>query len=172
MLQEAFGPIQGCPRTRRGRKEGVSKNWVPAARNALLLTTGHHRPPRLCTRRWPPTGSMPQSDRDDRRVARPTAARGGHPRCCTRGPFYAQEKAELEHLLHQEAAAHREVELYLLRPPIVLGPTAGQGGAARVVMSLVRHGRCRPTDACRFVSRLCAGPPVTIPKTISRTSRA
>jgi nucleoside-diphosphate-sugar epimerase len=38
--------------------------------------------------------------------------------------FYAQEKAELEHLLHQEAAAHPQTALYLLRPPIVLGPDA------------------------------------------------
>ena len=36
--------------------------------------------------------------------------------------FYAQEKAELEHLLQQEAAKHPELALYLLRPPIVLGP--------------------------------------------------
>jgi nucleoside-diphosphate-sugar epimerase len=38
--------------------------------------------------------------------------------------FYAQEKAELERLLHEQADAHPEVELYLLRPPIVLGPHA------------------------------------------------
>lgn len=38
--------------------------------------------------------------------------------------FYAQEKAELEHLLQQEAAAHPQTALYLLRPPIVLGPDA------------------------------------------------
>jgi nucleoside-diphosphate-sugar epimerase len=38
--------------------------------------------------------------------------------------FYAQEKAELEHLLQQEAAGHPETALYLLRPPIVLGPDA------------------------------------------------
>ncbi len=38
--------------------------------------------------------------------------------------FYAQEKAELEHLLQQEAAQHPGTELYLLRPPIVLGPDA------------------------------------------------
>ncbi|MGI8938835.1 MAG: NAD-dependent epimerase/dehydratase family protein [Iamia sp.] len=38
--------------------------------------------------------------------------------------FYAQEKAELEALLHDEAAAHPELGLYLLRPPIVLGPHA------------------------------------------------
>jgi nucleoside-diphosphate-sugar epimerase len=36
--------------------------------------------------------------------------------------FYAQEKAELEELLQQEAASHPEVDLYLLRPPVVLGP--------------------------------------------------
>jgi nucleoside-diphosphate-sugar epimerase len=38
--------------------------------------------------------------------------------------FYAQEKAELEHLLQQEAAKHPQTALYLLRPPIVLGPDA------------------------------------------------
>jgi nucleoside-diphosphate-sugar epimerase len=38
--------------------------------------------------------------------------------------FYAEEKAELERLLHVEAVEHPTVELYLLRPPIVLGPHA------------------------------------------------
>ena len=38
--------------------------------------------------------------------------------------FYAQEKAELERLLQDEAARHPETDLYLLRPPIVLGPDA------------------------------------------------
>jgi nucleoside-diphosphate-sugar epimerase len=36
--------------------------------------------------------------------------------------FYAQEKAELERLLTEEAARHRGLGLYLLRPSIVLGP--------------------------------------------------
>jgi nucleoside-diphosphate-sugar epimerase len=36
--------------------------------------------------------------------------------------FYAQEKAELERLLSEESAEHPELALYLLRPPIVLGP--------------------------------------------------
>ncbi|MBI5104665.1 MAG: NAD-dependent epimerase/dehydratase family protein [Solirubrobacterales bacterium] len=36
--------------------------------------------------------------------------------------FYAQEKAEIEHLLEEEAAAHPKLGMYLLRPPIVLGP--------------------------------------------------
>jgi nucleoside-diphosphate-sugar epimerase len=38
--------------------------------------------------------------------------------------FYAREKAELEQLLAGEAEAGRELDLYLLRPPIVLGPHA------------------------------------------------
>ena len=37
--------------------------------------------------------------------------------------FYAQEKAEIEHALTEEAAA-AELDLYLLRPPVVLGPNA------------------------------------------------
>jgi nucleoside-diphosphate-sugar epimerase len=36
--------------------------------------------------------------------------------------FYAQEKAELEHLLNGEAATRPGIALYLLRPSIVLGP--------------------------------------------------
>ena len=38
--------------------------------------------------------------------------------------FYAQEKAEIERLLGEESRQHPELELYLLRPPIVLGPNA------------------------------------------------
>src|SRR6185437_5623350 len=38
--------------------------------------------------------------------------------------FYAKEKAELEHLLQAEAAEDQATALYLLRPPIVLGPHA------------------------------------------------
>ena len=38
--------------------------------------------------------------------------------------FYAEEKAELERRLNVEAAAHPTMEVYLLRPPIVLGPHA------------------------------------------------
>ena len=36
--------------------------------------------------------------------------------------FYAQQKAELERLLNDEAAAHPGLALYLLRPSIVVGP--------------------------------------------------
>jgi nucleoside-diphosphate-sugar epimerase len=38
--------------------------------------------------------------------------------------FYAQEKAELEQLLGAESATAPGLALYLLRPPIVLGPNA------------------------------------------------
>jgi nucleoside-diphosphate-sugar epimerase len=38
--------------------------------------------------------------------------------------FYGQEKAQLESLLEHEAETHPSVALYLLRPPIVLGPNA------------------------------------------------
>ena len=38
--------------------------------------------------------------------------------------FYAQEKAELERLLAEQAQEHPDLQLYLLRPPIVLGPHA------------------------------------------------
>ena len=38
--------------------------------------------------------------------------------------FYAQEKAELEHLLAAEAEQHPDLELHLLRPCLVLGPDA------------------------------------------------
>ena len=38
--------------------------------------------------------------------------------------FYAQEKAEIERLLAKQAPRYRGLGLYLLRPPIVLGPDA------------------------------------------------
>lgn len=38
--------------------------------------------------------------------------------------FYAREKAELERLLEDQSARHPEVDLYVLRPPVVLGPHA------------------------------------------------
>jgi nucleoside-diphosphate-sugar epimerase len=38
--------------------------------------------------------------------------------------FYAQEKAEIEQLLRDESDAHPGMDLYVLRPPIVLGPNA------------------------------------------------
>ena len=41
--------------------------------------------------------------------------------------FYAQEKAELEGLLAEEAAGHPDLALFLLRPPVVLGPNVVGG---------------------------------------------
>lgn len=54
--------------------------------------------------------------------------------------FYAREKAELEHLLVQEAEAHPHLALYRLRPPVVLGPHAlgGKGFLPRPLTSLAR----------------------------------
>lgn len=61
--------------------------------------------------------------------------------------FYAQEKAELEELLAAEAAAHPELDLYLLRPPIVVGPHAVGGkslpGLLDPLAALVERGRRR-----------------------------
>ncbi len=54
--------------------------------------------------------------------------------------FYAQEKAELEQLLEDEAARHPGTALYLLRPPIVLGPQA-VGAKAELPAPLVWLGR-------------------------------
>jgi nucleoside-diphosphate-sugar epimerase len=51
--------------------------------------------------------------------------------------FYAQEKAELEHLLQDEATRHPQLELYLLRPPIVVGPDA-VGAKAQLSPGLVQ----------------------------------
>ena len=55
--------------------------------------------------------------------------------------FYAQEKAELEHLIAEEAAAHPDLALYLLRPPIVVGPhTLGAQELPGLVAALGRVG--------------------------------
>ena len=59
--------------------------------------------------------------------------------------FYAQEKAELEHLLEREAARHDGTDLYLLRPPVVLGPHAV--GAKAQLPALVQGLGRRLVDA-------------------------
>lgn len=97
--------------------------------------------------------------------------------------FYAREKAELERLLQDEAARHEGVDLYLLRPPIVLGPDAvgakvqlppALGALGRGVLAGVRRLRFVPAvvpslpvqlihqDDVAEALRLCvvgAGPP-------------
>ena len=54
--------------------------------------------------------------------------------------FYAQEKAELEHLLEEQAASHPGTARDLLRPPVVLGPDAvgGKVNVPGVLDPLVR----------------------------------
>ena len=59
--------------------------------------------------------------------------------------FYAQEKAELEQLLAEESAKHPEMELYLVRPPIVLGPHAVGGKELPALVSPL----ARLADAAR-----------------------
>jgi len=54
--------------------------------------------------------------------------------------LYAQEKAELEEALVAAADEHPDLDLYLLRPPIVLGPHA-VGGKSKLVERLLPVGR-------------------------------
>ena len=54
--------------------------------------------------------------------------------------FYAQEKAELEQLLAEEAAGQPGPDCYLLRPPIVLGPHA-VGGKGDLLARLLPIGQ-------------------------------
>ena len=50
--------------------------------------------------------------------------------------FYAQEKSELEEALAKLAAEHPAIDLYLLRPPVVIGPHM-IGGKSRLADRLV-----------------------------------
>jgi nucleoside-diphosphate-sugar epimerase len=68
--------------------------------------------------------------------------------------FYAQEKAEIEELLTDEAGRRPEPGLYLLRPPIVLGPHAV--GAKNVL-----PGPLEPIG--RRLGGLVRGLPVSLP---------
>jgi nucleoside-diphosphate-sugar epimerase len=64
--------------------------------------------------------------------------------------FYAREKAELEETLAAAAAEHPALDLYLLRPPIVLGPHA-VGSKSRLLERLLPVGR-RAAQVARRVS--------------------
>jgi nucleoside-diphosphate-sugar epimerase len=68
--------------------------------------------------------------------------------------FYAQEKAEIEELLRREAAGHRDLGLYLLRPPIVLGPHAA--GAKELLPGPLE-------GVVRKLGGLVAGLPLPVP---------
>ncbi|HET9732083.1 MAG TPA: NAD-dependent epimerase/dehydratase family protein [Acidimicrobiales bacterium] len=72
--------------------------------------------------------------------------------------FYAQEKAELEQALRQESAAQPQLELYVLRPPIVLGPHAV--GAKDLLPPALMALAARGTRAAR---RLPVRLPVPVP---------
>ncbi len=72
--------------------------------------------------------------------------------------FYAQEKAELELLLRAEADRSAKPALYLLRPPIVLGPHA-VGAKSPLPGPLAPLGR----SLARRVGRLPLPVPVLVP---------
>jgi nucleoside-diphosphate-sugar epimerase len=71
---------------------------------------------------------------------------------------YAQEKAELEGVLARESVAHPELDLYVLRPPIVLGPHA-VGGKSALADRLLPIGR----RAVGIGRRLPVHLPVVVP---------
>jgi nucleoside-diphosphate-sugar epimerase len=72
--------------------------------------------------------------------------------------FYAEEKAELEHLLDLEEAATPTVACYRLRPPIVLGPhfVGGKDFVPRPLLPILGA-------AARLVERLPVDPPPPLP---------
>src|SRR6266536_3506393 len=63
--------------------------------------------------------------------------------------FYAQEKAELEQLLQAESIAYPTLDLYLLRPPVVLGPHAVGAKDALPGSSASCRYRCPPASCNR-----------------------
>ncbi len=72
--------------------------------------------------------------------------------------FYAREKAEIERLLHSAAAAQPATGLYLVRPPIVLGPHT-VGAKALVAPALEPLAR----RIAGLALRLPVAPPVLVP---------
>lgn len=76
--------------------------------------------------------------------------------------FYAEEKAELETLLRREHEQHPGLELYLLRPPIVLGPHAV--GTKNPLPELVQPFARAAGRAAATINRLLPFPvPVPMP---------
>jgi nucleoside-diphosphate-sugar epimerase len=72
---------------------------------------------------------------------------------------YAREKAELERLLADESATHPDLDLYVLRPPIVLGPHTM--GAKELLPG--------PLDAIgRRLARFVHGLPIRLPVPVPR----
>jgi nucleoside-diphosphate-sugar epimerase len=64
-----------------------------------------------------------------------------HPVRRARRLFYARDKAEVEQMLQQEAVSHPELDTYLLRPSIVVGPhtVGGKGELPGPVAALLRR---------------------------------
>jgi nucleoside-diphosphate-sugar epimerase len=75
--------------------------------------------------------------------------------------FYAREKAELEGLVREEADRHPDLDLYVVRPPIVLGPHAvgAKGQLPRSLAPLVPLAR----RAGRLLGRRRVPLPVAAP---------
>ena len=72
--------------------------------------------------------------------------------------FYAQQKAEIEQLLQEAADGHPRLGLYLLRPPIVLGPHAV--GAKRFLPGFLE-------PAARRLGSLALRLPVPVPAPVA-----
>lgn len=76
---------------------------------------------------------------------------------------YAREKAELERLLHEEAGRHPQTDLYLLRPPIVLGPDAvGAKVSVPATLAPLVRGLAAAVRALRAVPVLAPDLPVQL----------
>lgn len=77
--------------------------------------------------------------------------------------FYAREKAELERLLDDEAARHPGLDVYRLRPPIVVGPhTFGAKDLVPGPLAPVAHRMGRLAD--RFGRRSPVPLPAPVPR--------
>lgn len=72
--------------------------------------------------------------------------------------FYAQQKAEIEQLLQEAAGGHPRLGLYLLRPPIVLGPHTV--GAKRFLPGFLE-------PAARRLGSLALRLPVPVPSPVA-----
>jgi len=76
--------------------------------------------------------------------------------------FYAQEKAELEGLIAEEGARYPELERYLLRPPLVVGPHA-VGGKLPLPLHLARPAAALGRRLAGGLARLPVPVPALVP---------
>ena len=102
--------------TGNARRETIREINIEGTRQHIPGGGDGRAPSGSCTRRrWRPTAST---------LTTPSGMTEDWPTRPAKRLFYAQEKAELEQLLNEEAAAHPGLGLYVLRPPVVLGPHA------------------------------------------------